>query len=239
MTMNNSKTLLFAAFVVLALAGCSGAVGTAPPRAAARAVHAHPPARPLAFAGVDFQKVPRAQLDKVYDAEFMRVHFHARNFKEKVCDFWVQGNNPATIKKFPGLREVMVCYLPRSQRWVFTRTFWGLGPRAVGLPVNAVAQNYLQNNEGNYDEGVSILNGRALAEILRDRYGKPTGGDARVVYWTDEKTWVIIVKQSAGWSIRADFLDLPNFNKLKADEKAAKAAAAAASSSGFSGSSNK
>jgi len=129
MTMNNSKTLLFAAFAaVLALAGCSGGVSTGTAgRAAAPAVHAHPPARPLAFAGVDFQKVSRAQLDKVYDAEFMRVHFHARNFTEKNCDYWVQG--PAAIKKFPGLREVIVCYLPRSQRWVFTKTFWGIGAR--------------------------------------------------------------------------------------------------------------
>jgi len=230
----NSKTLLFAAFAaVLALAGCSGGVSTgAAGRAAAQAVHAHPP-RPLAFAGVDFQKVSRAQLDKVYDAEFMRVHFHARNFKEKACDFWVQGNNPTTIKKFPGLREVIVCYLPRSQRWAFTKTFWGIGDRAVGLPINAVRESHMENFEGNYDPGVSPLDARALAEILRGRYGKPTGALARALYWTDHKKWAILVEKPLIGSPRAVFLDLPNYNKLKADKKAAKAAAASASSSGF------
>jgi len=233
--MNNSKTLLFAAFAaVLALAGCSGGVsiGTAG-RAAAPAVHAHPPARPLAFAGVDFQKVSRAQLDKVYDAEFMRVHFHARKFMEKACDYWVQGNNPATIKKFPGLREVIVCYLPRSQRWALTGTFWGIGARAVGLPIDAVNGTRLENFEGNYEPGASPLDLRALAEILQVRYGKPTGASARKVYWTDQKTWVIVVGKPPVGSPRALFGDLPNFNKLIADKKAAKAAAVAASASGF------
>jgi len=232
--MNNSKTLLFAAFAAAALAGCSGGVSTGTSSsAAAPAVHAHPPARPLAFGGVDFQKASRAQLDKVYDAEFMRVHFHARNFMEKACDYWVQGNNPATIKKFPGLREVVVCYLPRSQRWVLTKTFWGIGARAGGLPVNAVTHLRLENNEGNCDPGASPLDGRALAEILRGRYGKPTGALARALYWTDRKTWVILVEKPAGWSPRAVFVDLPNYRKFRADKKAAKAAAASASSSGF------
>jgi len=91
----------------------------------------------------------------------------------------------------------------------------------------------LENNEGNCDPGASPLDARALAEILRGRYGKPTGAAARKVYWTDEKTWGIVVGKPPAGSLRAVFVDLTHYSKFLADKQAAKAAAVDASSSGF------